>query len=138
MIEIYVLKDWYIQARWYHANNPISPPHLNTSAPQNEGCLIILNVIASTATAFIMNMLVWVPTQRDGQIALSYLSSLGIVLSQQMLVCFAGSENVRCFTVDHVVACEELLFAHAERNAEYIFDEAHDERGPDDVPADDE
>jgi hypothetical protein len=40
--------------------------------------------------------------------------------------------------MDHVVAGKELLFGHAEGYAADVFDEAHDEGGPDDVPADDE
>jgi len=31
-----------------------------------------------------------------------------------------------------------LLIGHAQRNAEGVFDEHHDKRGPDEVPADDE
>jgi hypothetical protein len=57
--------------------------------------------------------------------------------TQQVLVCFAGSEDVSRFAVDHIAACEELGFGHTEGNAEGIFDEAHDEGCPDYVPAND-
>lgn len=53
-------------------------------------------------------------------------------------MCFARSKDICRFPVNHVVACEELFFAHAEGHPEDVFDEAQDGRGPDDVPADDE
>jgi hypothetical protein len=40
--------------------------------------------------------------------------------------------------MDSIVANLACGIAHAERNAQHILDEEHDERRPDDVPADDE
>ena len=45
-------------------------------------------------------------------------------------------ESVRLLAVDGVVADFKLLVGHAEGDAADVFDEAHDEGGPDNVPAD--
>ena len=71
------------------------------------------------------------------ELAWSSLRSLDIVACKQMFVGFTWPEDVSCFAVNHVIACEELFFGHAEGNSADVFNEAHDERGPDDVPADD-
>ena len=47
-------------------------------------------------------------------------------------------KGVRFFAVDGVVADFAHLVRHAEGHAADVLDEAHDEGGPDDVPADDE
>lgn len=47
-------------------------------------------------------------------------------------------KGVGFLAVDGVVADFAHLVRHAEGDAADVFDEAHDERGPDDVPADDE
>ena len=47
-------------------------------------------------------------------------------------------ESVWLFTVNGVITDLHLLLGHAQRDAAHIFDEAHDERGPDNIPADDE
>ena len=40
--------------------------------------------------------------------------------------------------MDGEVTDPQVFLGHAQRNTADIFDEAHDEGGPDDVPADDE
>jgi hypothetical protein len=72
------------------------------------------------------------------QLAWSGLRPLDVVSCKEMIVSFAGTENIRSFTVDHVVTCEELGFGHAKRNTADVFDEEKDEGGPDRIPADDE
>ena len=47
-------------------------------------------------------------------------------------------ERVGFLAVDGVVANLAHLVRHAQRHAADVFDEAHDEGGPHDVPADDE
>lgn len=78
------------------------------------------------------------PTNTDFQIIvdLQALKHRAVVLG-----CGSGhvvKETVRTLTMDGVVAQQHILFAHAQWDAQHIFDEKHDERGPDGVPADDE
>jgi len=47
-------------------------------------------------------------------------------------------ESVWLFAVDGVITDLHLLLAHAQGNAAHVLDEAHDERCPHNVPADDE
>lgn len=47
-------------------------------------------------------------------------------------------KRIRLLAVDGEVANLEHLVRHAQRDAADVLDEDHDERGPDDVPADDE
>lgn len=47
-------------------------------------------------------------------------------------------KGVRLFAMHGVVANLARGVGHAERDAQDVLDEDHDERGPDDVPADDE
>lgn len=44
-----------------------------------------------------------------------------------MFMCFTWSENVGCFSMDHVAAGDELFLGHAKRDSEGVFDEAEDE-----------
>ena len=47
-------------------------------------------------------------------------------------------KGVRFLAVDGVVADQEGLLAHAQRDAQHVLDEEHDGAGPEDVPADHE
>lgn len=94
-------------------------------------------VVMFTALLNPMVVRIWILAHCDtthSKLARTSLRSLNIVACKEMLVSLAGAKNVCCFTVNHVVACEELFFGHAEGNAANVFDEAHDEGGPDDVP----
>ena len=60
-----------------------------------------------------------------------------MISSQQVLVCFARTEDVSRFAVDHIAAFEELIFGHTKGNVEDISDKAHDEGCPEYIPAND-
>ena len=47
-------------------------------------------------------------------------------------------KGIRFLSVDGVITDLQLLLSHTKWHAKDVFDEAQDERGPDDVPADDE
>ena len=47
-------------------------------------------------------------------------------------------KRIRFLSVDGEISLPQILIAHAQGNAADIFDEDHDEGGPNDVPADDE
>jgi hypothetical protein len=72
------------------------------------------------------------------QLAGSSLRPLDVVSSHQMLMRLAGTKDVCGFAVDRIVACQQLGFGHPQWDSQHVLDEAHDERGPHDVPADDE
>jgi hypothetical protein len=101
--------------------------------------LIMFNFIASIARRLPNPMAcVWILSHCDtthSKLTRSSLRPLDIVASKQVFVSLAGSKHVCCFTVNHIITYEELLFGHAEGYAEDVFDEAHDEGGPNDVPA---
>ena len=47
-------------------------------------------------------------------------------------------KRVRFFPVNGIISNFHLLLRHAEWNAEHVFNEAHNKRGPYDVPTHDE
>ena len=72
------------------------------------------------------------------QLAGSSLRPLDIVSSRQMLVRLAGTKDVCGFAVDRIIASQQLGLGHPQWDSQCVFDEAHDERCPHDVPSDDE
>ena len=63
---------------------------------------------------------------------------LVVVLAAAEQTAVVVGEGVRLFAVNGVVADFEHLVGHAQRHAAHEFDKNHDERRPNDIPADDE
>ncbi len=74
----------------------------------------------------------------EPQLARPRLRPLDIVSSKQMLMRLTRAQHIRRLAMNGIVASKQLCFAHAQRDAEHVLDEAHDERRPHDVPPDDE
>lgn len=119
-------------------------PHLLGVVPSNDQISVMFDFPASTAAALLYRRFrdrIWIMSHCDAahaQLAGSSLGPLDVVPCKQMFVGLAWPQNVRGFAVDRVVACEELGFCHAEWDAEDVFDEKHDQRGPDNIPTNDE
>ena len=59
-------------------------------------------------------------------------------VSNPAVIAIVVFKRIRLLAVDGEITDPEVFFGHAQGHAADVLDEAHDEGGPDDVPADDE